>query len=173
MATDAPVQLDRQRIQELIEREEQRLNERTQRSGEMYARADRSLGGGVASSYQLRDPWPIYLERGVGPRVWDVDGNEMWDFHNGFGSMVQGHAHPAIGRALQERYALGTHFAAPTEDAIVVGEELARRWGLPKWRYTNSGSESTMDAIRIARGYHRPRDDHEDLRLLPRPPRRA
>jgi glutamate-1-semialdehyde 2,1-aminomutase len=85
--------------------------------------------------------------------VWDVDGNEMYDFHNGFGSMIQGHAHPAIGRAIQERYSQGTHFAAPTEDAIVVGDELARRWGLPKWRYTNSGSESTMDAIRIARGF--------------------
>jgi glutamate-1-semialdehyde 2,1-aminomutase len=84
--------------------------------------------------------------------VWDVDGNELWDFHNGFGSMIQGHAHPAIGRAIKERYDLGTHFAAPTEDAIVVGEELARRFRLPKWRYTNSGSESTMDAIRIARG---------------------
>ena len=97
-------------------------------------------------------PWPIYLERGSGPNVWDVDGNEMWDFHNGFGSMVQGHAHPAIGAAISERYSSGTHFAAPTEDAVVVGDELARRWGLPKWRFTNSGSESTMDAIRIARG---------------------
>jgi glutamate-1-semialdehyde 2,1-aminomutase len=77
----------------------------------------------------------------------------MWDFHNGFGSMVQGHAHPAIGRAVTERYARGTHFAAPTEDAIVVAEELTRRWGLERWRYTNSGSESTMDAIRIARAY--------------------
>ena len=98
----------------------------------MYERARVHLAGGVASSYQLRDPWPIYLERGVGPKVWDVDGNEMYDFHNGFGSMVQGHAHPAIGAAIAERYAKGTHFAAPTEDAIVVGEELARRWGLPQ-----------------------------------------
>src|SRR3954453_19543041 len=153
MATDAPVQIPRQRISELIEREEKQLNERTQRSKEMYERAQIHLPGGVASSSQLRDPWPIYLERGSGPRVWDVDGNEMYDFHNGFGSMVQGHAHPAIGAAIADRYSKGTHFAAPTEDAIVVGDELARRWGLPKWRYTNSGSESTMDAIRIARGH--------------------
>ena len=153
MATTSPVTLDRQRIRSLIEREEKRLNERTQGSFAMYKRADEVLSAGVASSYQLRDPWPIYLSHGQGPKVWDVDGNEMFDFHNGFGSMVQGHAHPAIGRAVSERYARGTHFAAPTEDAIVVGEELARRWGLPKWRYTNSGSESTMDAIRIARGY--------------------
>src|SRR3954447_18919090 len=153
MAVTTPVDIDRQKIKDLIEREERALNDRTKGSGEMYERARRSLSGGVASSYQLRDPWPIYLERGTGPHVWDVDGNEYYDFHNGFGSMVQGHAHPAIGKAISERYALGTHFAAPTEDAVVVGEELARRWGLPRWRYTNSGSESTMDAIRIARAY--------------------
>jgi glutamate-1-semialdehyde 2,1-aminomutase len=117
----------------------------------MYERARRSLVGGVASSYQVRDPWPIYLSRGKGPRIWDVDGNEMLDFHNGFGSMVQGHAHPAITRAVNERIELGTHFAAPTEDGIVVSEELQRRFGLPHWRFVNSGSEATMDAIRIAR----------------------
>jgi glutamate-1-semialdehyde 2,1-aminomutase len=153
MAVNAPVQIDRQRIKELIEREEKALNDRTRKSEDMYKRAHAVLSGGVASSYQLRDPWPIYLERGSGPRVWDVDGNEMYDFHNGFGAMVQGHAHPAIGKAIQERYALGTHFAAPTEDAVIVAEELQRRWGLPRWRYTNSGSESTMDAIRIARAW--------------------
>src|SRR3712207_6676756 len=153
MAATPTTRIDRQRIQELIERESAALNDRTRQSGEYYRRAHSVLAGGVASSYQLRDPWPIYLERGSGPKVWDVDGNEYWDFHNGFGSMVQGHAHPAIGRALTERYPQGTHFAAPTEDSIAVGEQLSKRWGLPKWRYTNSGSESTMDAIRIARAY--------------------
>jgi glutamate-1-semialdehyde 2,1-aminomutase len=153
MAVTTPITLDRRRIQDLIEREEQQLNDRTRGSGEMFRRANQVLSAGVASSYQLRDPWPIYLERGAGPKVWDVDGNEMWDFHNGFGSMVQGHAHPAIGKAIADRYGLGTHFAAPTEDAVVVAEELQRRWNLPRWRYTNSGSESTMDAIRIARAY--------------------
>ncbi|MBX5440743.1 MAG: aspartate aminotransferase family protein [Solirubrobacteraceae bacterium] len=147
------ITIPRERIAELTEREARRLDERTQASRRMYERARRPLAGGVASSYQSRDPWPIYLERGEGPKVWDVDDNEMWDFHNGFGSMVQGHAHPAIGRAVTERYTSGTHFAAPTEDAVVVAEELARRFRLPKWRYTNSGSESTMDAIRIARAY--------------------
>ncbi|HEX2411554.1 MAG TPA: aspartate aminotransferase family protein [Solirubrobacteraceae bacterium] len=151
MAVNVPAQIDRARIRELIEREEKALNERTRKSEQMYKRAHAVLSGGVASSYQLRDPWPIYLERGKGPKVWDVDGNEMYDFHNGFGSMVQGHAHPAIGKAIRDRYEQGTHFAAPTEDAVVVAEELTRRWELPRWRYTNSGSESTMDAIRIAR----------------------
>ena len=124
MATDTYVELDRRRIAELTDRETALLNERTPKSGEMFRRADAVLSGGVASSYQVREPWPIYLERGDGPVVWDVDGNEMLDFHNGFGSMVQGHAHPAIGRAVGERYARGTHFAAPTEDAVIVGEEL-------------------------------------------------
>jgi glutamate-1-semialdehyde 2,1-aminomutase len=150
----APVAtIDRARIAELTEREQARLDETTAASARVYERADKVLTGGVASSYQLRDPWPLYFERGEGAYVWDVDGTKRIDFHNGFGSMVQGHAHPAITRAVEERLRLGTHFAVPTEDAIVVGEELAGRFGLPQWRFTNSGSESTMDAIRIARGH--------------------
>ncbi len=151
--TKTTTPLDRDRIAKLTAREALALDQRTQASKELYERARASLSGGVASSYQSRDPWPLYLERGKGPKVWDVDGHELYDFHNGFGSMVQGHAHPAIGRAVSTRYDSGTHFAAPTEDAVVVGEELARRFRLPKWRYTNSGSESTMDAIRIARAF--------------------
>jgi glutamate-1-semialdehyde 2,1-aminomutase len=152
VAVQAPSQIDRDRIRRLTEREERTLNERTPKSSALYERARSSLVGGVASSYQVRKPWPIYLERGEGARVWDVDGNELLDFHNGFGSMTQGHAHPAITQAVERRIRLGTHFAAPTEDAVTVAEELQRRWGLPKWRYTNSGTEATMDAVRIARG---------------------
>src|SRR3954468_1872923 len=116
MAIDAPAQIPRERIQELIDREEQRLDAATKRSAETYERARVHLAGGVASSYQLRDPWPIYLERGEGPRVWDVDGNEMYDFHNGFGSMVQGHANPATGRAGRGRDSGARHSGAPTGD---------------------------------------------------------
>jgi glutamate-1-semialdehyde 2,1-aminomutase len=152
VAVQAPSQIDRERIRRLTEREERTLNERTPKSHALYKRARSSLVGGVASSYQVREPWPIYLERGEGARVWDVDGNELLDFHNGFGSMTQGHAHPAISRAVERRVQAGTHFAAPTEDAVSVAEELQRRWDLPKWRYTNSGTEATMDAVRIARG---------------------
>ena len=153
MALTAPVEIDRDRVRELIEREGALLDERTPGSKAMYERARLTLAGGVASSYQLRDPWPIYVSHGEGERVWDVDENDYIDFHNGFGSMTQGHAHPAITAAVRERAALGTHFAAATEDGIVVAEELARRFRLPKWRYTNSGSEATMDAIRIARAH--------------------
>ena len=114
MAMQAPTKIDRERIRELAGREERTLNERTPKSRQMYERARASLAGGVASSYQLRDPWPIYLERGAGARVRDVDGNDYLDFHNGFGSMVQGHAHPAIGNAVKERYELGRRVADRT-----------------------------------------------------------
>lgn len=153
MSTTAPITIDAGRIAELTEREELRLRESTVASGKMLERADKVLSGGVASSYQLLEPWPIYFTHGEAQYCWDVDATRRIDFHNGFGSMVQGHAHPAITRAVQERVAKGAHFAVPTEDAVVVAEELARRFGLPQWRYVNSGSEATMDAIRIARGY--------------------
>jgi glutamate-1-semialdehyde 2,1-aminomutase len=151
MSIRATAELDRARIAELTEREQRRLDEATPASRAMFERARNALAGGVASAYQHREPWPIYLERGSGSRVWDVDGTERIDFHNGFGSMPQGHAHPAITRAVEARLELGTHFAAPTEDAVFVAEELKRRFGLPRWRFVNSGSEATMDAIRIAR----------------------
>ena len=147
------VGIDPARIAQLTEREESHLNAETSGSARMYERSKKVMPGGVPSSYQVRDPHPIFLERGVGSKVWDVDGSEYRDFHNGFGSMVQGHAHPAIVRAVTERMPLGTHFAAVTEDSVVVAEELVQRWGLPKWRFTNSGSESTMDAIRLARAH--------------------
>jgi len=145
--------IDPKRVTELTQREEQRLNERTVASSQMFTRAKKSMVNGVPSSYQQRKPWPIFLTEGHGSRIWDVDGNEYIDFHNGFGSMVQGHAHPAIVEAVQDRVTKGTHFAAPIEDAILVSEDLARRTGLAQWRFVNSGSEATMDAIRIARGF--------------------
>jgi len=64
--------------------------------------------------------------------VWDVDGNKYIDFHAGYGANIVGHANPAIVRAVQDRVTKGTHFAQPTPDSIVVAEELARRFGLPR-----------------------------------------
>ena len=144
--------IDRDRVAALAERGRARYVERTRRSGEYFERAKAVMPGGVPSSFQLNDPWPVYIERGRGAQVWDVDGNEYVDFHNGFGVMCVGHANPKVAAAVQSRMEEGTHFAAPTEGSIVVAEELRRRWGLPQWRFTNSGTESTMDAIHLARG---------------------
>src|SRR3954465_15041926 len=140
------------RVASLTERMRTVYRERTARSGEYFVRASGVMPGGVPSQFQKNDPWPVYIERGSGAQVWDVDGNEYLDFHNGFGVMCVGHANPLIARAVKARMDEGTHFAAPTEGSIVVAEELRRRWGLPQWRFTNSGTESTMDAVHLARG---------------------
>jgi glutamate-1-semialdehyde 2,1-aminomutase len=150
MAT-VPETIDRAGVRALIERERGKLLDRTQGSQAFYERALSVMPRGVPSSFQAADPRPIYLTHGEGSRVFDVDGNEYVDFHNGFGVMCVGHAHPAIVRAVSERAARGSHFAAPTEGSIIVAEELKRRFGLPQWRFTNSGTESTMDAIHLAR----------------------
>jgi glutamate-1-semialdehyde 2,1-aminomutase len=67
--------------------------------------------------------------------------------------MVVGHAHPLVVQAIAERAAKGTHFAQPVEDDIIVAKDLARRFKQPQWRFTNSGTESTLDAVRLARGF--------------------
>jgi glutamate-1-semialdehyde 2,1-aminomutase len=143
--------IDRTRLRALIEQERAKLLERTAGSDAYYQRALQVMPRGVPSSFQAAEPRPIYLSHGEGQRVWDVDGNEYVDFHNGFGVMCVGHAHPAIVRAVSERAAKGSHFAAPTEGSLLVAEELERRFGMPQWRFTNSGTESTMDAIHLAR----------------------
>ena len=151
--TPAPFTIDRDRLTALTEKQRARYRERTARSGEYYERACGVMPDGVPSGFQKNDPWPVYIDRGVGSHVWDVDGNEYLDFHNGFGVMCVGHANPTVSAAVKARMDEGTHFAAPTEGSIVVGEELRRRWGLPQWRFTNSGTESTMDAIHLARAF--------------------
>lgn len=145
--------VDRKLIKELRAREEKRLEEQTPNSAKLYERARESLIKGVPSSYQMRDPYPLYFTHGKGSRVWDVDGREFSDFHNAFGCMVQGHAHPAIVEAVQKRMELGSQFALPTEDSIIVAEHLKKNFKQPRWRFLNSGSEATMDAIRIARAH--------------------
>jgi glutamate-1-semialdehyde 2,1-aminomutase len=153
MTTESPAQtINRERVAELTKREMAKLAERTPESKRRYERGVKVMPGGVPSSFQENDPWPVYLERGEGARVWDVDGHEYVDFHNGFGVMCIGHANPTVGAAVKARVDLGTHFAAPTDGSIVVAEELTDRFGLPQWRFTNSGTESTMDAVHLARG---------------------
>jgi glutamate-1-semialdehyde 2,1-aminomutase len=151
-STHGGSRLARARIAELTEREMAKLAERTPGSRQRFERGRDVMPGGVPSSFQENDPWPVYLDRGEGARVWDVDGHEYVDFHNGFGVMCIGHANPRVGAAVKQRIDLGTHFAAPTDGSIAVAEELADRFGLPQWRFTNSGTESTMDAVHLARG---------------------
>ena len=139
------------RLDELIAAQEGRFLERQPRSRALLERADRSLAGGVTSSWQISRPQAVWISHGRGSRVWDADGIEYVDLHGGYGVMAVGHAHPAVVAAVSGRVAKGTHFAQPTAEAIVVAEELARRFGLPLWRFANSGTEATMDAVHLMR----------------------
>jgi glutamate-1-semialdehyde 2,1-aminomutase len=139
------------RAAEIEAAERGRMLERTSASAKLFERATASMPMGVASSFQAGDPYPIYLERGEGSHVWDVDGNEYVDYHNGFGTMVVGHAHPKIREAVTKAAANGTHFAVTTETTVKLAEELCRRFGAERVRFSNSGTEATMDALRVAR----------------------
>ena len=131
------------------------------------------MPGGVPSQFQKSDPWPVYVERGEGARVWDVDGNEYVDFHNGFGVMCVGHANPVIAAAVKARMDEGTHFAAPTEGSIVVAEELQAPLGPAA-----VALHELRHRVDDGRGPPRPRRDRQrrdrqDRGQLPRPPRRG
>ncbi len=135
----------------LIDEQERVLLERQACSHALHGRASQVLAGGVTSSWQITRPQAIFIERGAGSKIYDADGNEYVDLHGGYGAGLAGHAHPAIVEAVTRQVRRGTHFAQPCEDAIVVGEHLAERFGMPQWRFTNSGTEATMDAVHLMR----------------------
>ncbi|MFZ0802451.1 MAG: aminotransferase class III-fold pyridoxal phosphate-dependent enzyme, partial [Terriglobales bacterium] len=97
---------------------------------------------------------PTFLERGQGSHVWDADGNEYVDFMMSFGALIQGHAHPKLVSAASETMAQGSHFAAATSAEVEAAERL--RGMVPSAevvRFTNTGSEATMLALRLARAH--------------------
>lgn len=142
---------DSQRLDELIAFEQDRFVDRMGRSTELARAAHRSLAGGATSSWQLTDPHPIWIDHGKGSRLFDVDGHELVDLHGGYGVMLAGHAHPAIAEAVRGQIAHGSHFAQPVEEAVVVADHLRADYRQPLWRFGNSGTESTMDAVHLMR----------------------
>ena len=148
-----PAEINPDRVAALTKSMEESLRLRTRQSGEYVDKAKEVLPGGVASSFQEQSPHPIYIVEGEGSKVIDLDGNEYTDFHNGFGVMVVGHAHPLIAKAIADAASKGTHFAAPNQAAARVAQELVRRFRLPKVRFSNSGTEATLDAVRLARAF--------------------
>ena len=138
-------------LAEIIAEQERIFAGRQPESRRLAAAANGYLAGGVTSSWQITAPQPVWLSHGRGSKIYDVDGNEYVDLHGGYGVGLAGHAHPAIVAAVQRQVGLGTHFAQPTRDALVVAGELATRFRLPLWRFANSGTEATMDAIHLMR----------------------
>src|SRR5580704_8748912 len=138
-------------LEDIIAGQEQIFLRRQPESARMAARARGSLAGGVTSSWQITAPQAVWLSHGRGSKVYDVDGNEYVDLHGGYGAALAGHAHPAMVEEIRAQAGRGTHFAQPTANAVAVAEELARRFGLPQWRFANSGTEATMDAVHLMR----------------------
>ena len=128
---------------------------RDTRSAELYARAVNYLPGGVNSPVRAmraigRDP--IFIERGEGAEITDVDGNTFVDYVCSWGPLILGHAHPDVLAAVAEAAALGTTFGAPTAGEVALAEEVTRRVpGVEMLRMTSSGTEAAMSAIRLAR----------------------
>ncbi|HET7520866.1 MAG TPA: aspartate aminotransferase family protein [Candidatus Limnocylindria bacterium] len=176
-------EVDRDRVRQVGQREEASYRERTPRSAELHERARRALPLGVASSFQTYDPYPLFMTDARGSRIWDADGNEYIDFDMAFGVLAAGHSHPVLAEALQRRVANGTCYTFPVEDGVALAEEIKARFNVDLVRFSNSGTEATMDAIRVARGftgrekllkfeggYH---GHHDDVLVSIQPPREA
>ncbi len=140
------------KAKDITEREMTLYSQRTQKSQVATDRARKVMPGGVPSSFQSYDPWPVVVKHASGSTMIDVDDNEYVDYDMGFGALFAGHMNPAVREAVTKQLDDGTLYVTPCELNADVGELLAERYGLPMWRPTNSGTEATMDAIRLARG---------------------
>ncbi|MFZ0797671.1 MAG: aspartate aminotransferase family protein [Terriglobales bacterium] len=128
-----------------------------ERSRDWYEHAQQSLIEGVNSPSRgatVYSPGPVVLERGRGSHVWDLDGNEYVDFMMSFGALIQGHAHPKIVEVVSRTMAEGSHFAAATPAETEAAERFLRMVpSAEAVRFTNSGTEATMLALRLARAH--------------------
>lgn len=124
------------------------------RSQKMYDRAVASLPGGNTRTTVFMKPYPIYAARGEGCRVWDLDGNVYVDCINNFTSLIHGHAHPVLIEAATRQLALGSAFGLPTESEVDLAELLVSRLpSVEQVRFTNSGTEAVMMALKAARAF--------------------
>jgi glutamate-1-semialdehyde 2,1-aminomutase len=127
---------------------------RTPGSRALFERATGSLPGGSTRTTVYSAPYPPYAVSGAGLLVTDVDGNVYRDFLGNYTSLILGHAHPAVVAAVEAQVRRGSAFAAPTETEVELAEELRRRLpSIERLRFTSSGTEATMFAIRAARAF--------------------
>jgi glutamate-1-semialdehyde 2,1-aminomutase len=137
-----------------IEKEEHEYAAKTSRSRALYDEALGVMPGGNSRTTTFFDPYPFYIARGEGAHVWDADGNARLDYNGNYTSLILGHAPPPVVRAAQEAAAKGLSFPGPSELEIRLAERLTRRIpSLETVRFTNSGTEATMNAVRLARAF--------------------
>ena len=131
-----------------------RYADRTPGSAALLDRAARVLPGGSTRTTTFSEPYPPYIVSGAGATLTDVDGNTYLDFLGNYTSLILGHAHPAVVAAVEAQLRRGSAFAAPTELEIELAEEIvARVPSIERVRFTNSGTEATMFALRLARAH--------------------
>ena len=127
------------------------------KSIELFEIANKFLVGGVNSpvrAFKSVGLKPLFISKAKGSKIYDVDGNEYIDYVGSWGPMILGHANPAIINALKEQLELGTSYGAPTEKEIELAKLIIKAYpSIEKVRLVNSGTEATMSAIRLARGY--------------------
>ena len=132
----------------------ERFRARTSRSAALYARALGSLPGGNTRTSTFFRPHPLFADRAEGCRLHDVDGNVYLDLLNNFTSLIHGHGHPRITAAIAAQAAKGTVYAAPAEVQLSLAEEITRRVpSMQRVRFTTSGTEAVMNALRVARAF--------------------
>ena len=122
-------------------------------SKRLYEKACMHLPSGSTRNVLTYPPFPVYMARGLGSRLWDVDGNERIDFNYNNTTLILGHNHPKVVKAVQAQLENGTVLGAPTEAEVKLAEELTRRLGTDKLRFTPSGTEANLQAVRLARSY--------------------
>ncbi|HEV8473781.1 MAG TPA: aspartate aminotransferase family protein [Methylomirabilota bacterium] len=127
---------------------------KTARSRALHEEALAVMPGGNSRSTTFFDPYPFYFSRGQGAHIWDVDGTERIDFNGNYTSLVVGHAHADVVKAVQGVAESGLSFPGPTEHEVRLAEALSRRLpSMESLRFTNSGTEATMNAVRLARAF--------------------
>ncbi len=151
---ESHVPLDPEVVERLLAAEWERFTATTGASGAHNVRASRSLPLGVTSSFQHWDPYPISIASARGAWLTDVDGRRLLDLSMGFGAMLVGHLNPVVVERVQEALThVGTLFVTPSPTATEVAERFQQRFGLDLLRFTNSGTESLMYAVRAARAF--------------------
>jgi glutamate-1-semialdehyde 2,1-aminomutase len=127
------------------------------RSEELFSRAKAVIPGGVSSpvrAFKAVGGEPLFVARAEGPRFWDEDGRAFLDYVGSWGPMIHGHAHPAVLAAIREAALRGTSFGAPCALEVELAERVVRHVGsVEKVRFVSSGTEATMSALRVARGF--------------------
>lgn len=139
------------RAEELVAREMEVYRERTPKSRAAAERAAKAMPLGVASSMQFFEPNPVFVARAQESWMEDVDGNHYVDFLMGFGALLAGHCHPVLVETVQRQLELGTLYTAASTIAPQTAEALKGRFGMDAFRFVSSGTESTLDAVRLAR----------------------